>query len=78
MTMSDYKNDAFRNGYDDGFSSGLLGEIKSPDPDIVKSIADPDFDQQYRQGAALGFARGRERRELVRNRAEQQIEDRER
>jgi hypothetical protein len=76
--MSDERNEAFNNGREDGFAAGLTGAARPPDPDAVKALADPEFEKQYRQSAALDFARGRERKELVLARAMQQIEDRDR
>ncbi len=69
--------DAFRQGREDGFAAGLAGEEQGPETDPVLAALDPEYEGLYQQGAALGFARGKERREMVRRQAEQQIEDRE-
>lgn len=71
------REDAFTQGREDGFVAGLAGEAKAPEPDPILAALDLKYGGRYQRGAALGFARGKERREMVRRRAEQQIEDRE-
>ncbi|WP_306046583.1 hypothetical protein [Nioella sp. MMSF_3534] len=75
--MSVDHEDAFTQGREDGFTSGLAGEAKAPEPDPILAALDLEYEGHYQQGAALGFVRGKERREMVRRRAEQQIKDRE-
>ncbi len=73
--MSISREGAFKQGREDGLAYGLAGKTKRPEPDPVLAALDPEYENHYRQGAALGFALGQERRELVRLKAEQQIED---
>lgn len=70
-------SDAFDVGYDAGFKAGIKGDLIIPSANLVATQTDPEFQQGFAAGAALGFDRGRERKEDLERRANVQLDDRE-
>lgn len=69
--------DAFDIGYDAGFKAGIKGDLTIPSANLVVTQTEPEFHQGFTAGAALGFERGRERKEDLERRATVQLDERE-